>query len=498
MKKSSKIMLGSTLLLVIIMAMVAGAAWGQENTSTASAYSPQDVSVFTDYTNLPLLPNNYVFVSRPNAFGLHMPGSTAPNNPHYDYMVGSGATWIRVPFSWYLIEETLESPRQYNWGHADTHTISAQPRHGQFEFIVILGGNPDWASNLRNGPLYDPVGIDGFVDFVSAAVERYDGDGYNDAPGNPVVNYWEIYNEPDSGPNNHNPTKVAWGDDGDKYAELLEILYPVIKAANPNARLVFGGMAYDWFEEQGGPFVRSFLDDVLAAGGGDYFDIMNYHFYPAYWNNWTSPQSPGLLEKANYIKGKLASYGYPNKPFLITEAGWHSNDHPVFPSDEEIQARYVVELFTQSAAARAEAMIWYELHDPLDGRIWENGLITLGSRIPPVSPIPKNSYYVFQTAVEEIGAADFVRVLSDAETGSSTMEVFEFYDTGYGRKVYVAWLDPIHTALTRPLRLPAFTAVVRNMYDTQSWIVNDDDDGVHDGHITLTVGGGPVYIEVGT
>ena len=493
MKKSSKIILGSTLLLVIIMAMVAGAAWGQENTSTASAFTPQDVSVFTDYTNLPLLSNNYVFVSRPNAFGLQMPGNTGAANPHYEYMAGSGASWIRVPFQWKIIEPVLHNPAQYNWNSADTFTQAARPSQGGLKFIVTLGGNPDWASSLLNGPLYDPVGINAYAAFVGAAVERYDGDGIDDAPGSPVVNYWEIYNEPDRG---RYDSERRWGYDGDKYAELLEVLYPVVKAANPNAQLVFGGIAYDYFQNSdgsGGPFVRQFLDDVLAAGGGDFFDIMNFHFYPAYWWNWTSPQSPGLLEKANFIKDKLAFYGFPNKPHLITEAGWHSNYHPVIPSDEETQARYVVELFTQAFAAGSEAMVWWQLHDPLDAWIWMNGLTTLGDHSVP--PDPKPSYTAFQTAVNELGTADFHRILSDAETGSSSLEVYEFHDSIRSRTVFVAWTDPIHTTLLRPLRLPAPVAVVRNMYNV-SHAVFDGDDGTVDGYVTVGVNGSPVYIEI--
>jgi hypothetical protein len=493
MNKSSKVLLRGGILLVVVLVLVAAVAWNVQNSPVASASSPEESTLASSDVFIPLLPNNVALLTKPNILGVQMEGNTGSTNPHYDYMIGSGASWIRVTFQWKLIEPTLESPHQYNWNSGDTFTQAAQPRNGGLNFVVTLSGNPDWASNLLNGPLYDPVGIDGYAAFVAAAVERYDGDGYLDAPGGPIVNYWEIYNEPDNG---YNDSRGHWGHDGDKYAELLEVLYPVIKAANPNAQLVFGGMAYDWFEEDGGPFVRTFLDDVLAAGGGDYFDILNYHFYPAYWVNWTSPQSPGLLEKANYIEAKMASYGYANKPHIVTEAGWHSNDHPVYPSNEEQQARYVVELLTQSAATGAEAMVWISLHDPSDGRVWKNGLTTLGTQ--EVTPVPKAAYFAFQTAVEEIGTADFVRLLSDGETGSSTMEVYEFHDSSRGRKVYVAWLDPIHSVLQRSLRLPASTAVVRDIYNNSSSVVHDSADGAVDGFVTVTVGGQPVYIEVGS
>ena len=36
-----------------------------------------------------------------------------------------------------------------------------------------------------------------------------------------------------------------WGNDGDKYAAMLKAVYPAIKAANPNAKVVLGGIAYE-------------------------------------------------------------------------------------------------------------------------------------------------------------------------------------------------------------------------------------------------------------
>ena len=82
-------------------------------------------------------------------------------------------------------------------------------------------------------------------------------------------------------------------------------------------------MSYDWFEDQGGPFVREFLDDVLAAGGGDYFDVMNIHLYPAFSTNWAT-QGPGLLQKMEYVRAKMLSYSV-DKPVIVTEMGWFSN-----------------------------------------------------------------------------------------------------------------------------------------------------------------------------
>src|SRR5690606_22326628 len=142
----------------------------------------------------------------------------------------------------------------------------------------------------------------------------------DDAPGSTVVTYFEFYNEPER----FCGGTISWGADGDKYAAMLTAVYPVGKAANPNGPVVFGGIDYDWFSSvdkttrtcntngvaewpvRGGGFAIEFLDDVLAAGGGDYFDVMNFHFYELFKQNWvrfsgSHHLSIGLYEKTRYI-----------------------------------------------------------------------------------------------------------------------------------------------------------------------------------------------------
>ena len=209
----------------------------------------------------------------------------------------------------------------------------------------------------------DRSGAEPFAEFMAAVVERYDGDGEDDAPGSPVVNYWEIYNEPDGG----DPIRARygvgyWGPYGADYAQMLCVVYPAVKAANPNARIVLGGLAYDWFQEDGGPFVRAFLDDVLTAGGGHCLDALAFHYYPPFEPVW-APYGPGLSGKANYLRSKLNAYGLTNLPLLVTETGHHSNAEPSWPSTPEIQAGYVIKLFTQAIASDIPAMIWFSWTD---------------------------------------------------------------------------------------------------------------------------------------
>ncbi len=471
-----KINLVRATLLILLLAMITLLFYASQQ----PAVHAEPASIY--HTHLPIVLKNYDATLGYRLFGVQMYNDTRTTNRYYTTLVNSQATWVRVPVTWYTVEPQDVSPAQYNWSAADQALAAARPDHGSYQLIATIHGAPEWAAPGRRAPLY-PGRLPDFVEFVQALVERYDGDGYNDAPGSPVIKYWEFYNEPDANDDYFEP---GWGYHGQEYAALLAAAYPAVKAANPAAQVVFGGIAYDWFEDQNGPFVRNFLDDVLAAGGGAYFDVMNFHTYPHFAFNWTT-QGPGLLEKTEAVRATLAAYGVANKPMVITEAGWHSNNPPNNPSSPEIQARYVVELFTQSMAADIDVMIWWMLHDP-GGFYTENGLVT-STEVPQ----PKLAYYAYRTAVAQLGTAHFEYRLSDAQTGAADMEVYRFVDHTNQRLVYVAWLNPVDTTTVKTLHLWGAQATVRDIIHGNGQVVTDTDG---DGRVTIYVTGQPVYVEI--
>jgi hypothetical protein len=279
---------------------------------------------------------------------------------------------------------------------------------------------------------------------------------------------------------------------------MLKAVTPVIKAANPNAKVVFGGISYDNFiVEDGGIFVREFFDDVLAAGGGDYFDIMNLHYYPFHNHRrrWTQSDSSGLVEKIAEIQGKLAAKNL-TKELMITEIGWHSNNLNGYPSDEEYQSRYVVQLLTQAAAANAIAIIWWPLTDAGDYP-YRSGLAT-------DTNTTKASYRVYQEAVRRIGAASNLRVVIPA-TVTNDLEVYESREARTNKVQYIAWLNPIapfnaeavptfNDGVTQNWEAPGNRATLYAKDGTLIQTLNDGDDGKADGKVTVRVTRSPLYI----
>ena len=226
----------------------------------------------------------------PTPFGVQMYGSTGASARSFPHLVDSGASWVRAPIYWEQVEPANTTPSGYDWRNADR--VVGAARDGCFHMIVTHSNDPAWAAADSVLPVA-PSAFTELAEYLGALVERYDGDGIDDAPGSPVVRYWELYNEPDD----TIPMDGArWGYYGKEYAQMLAVVYPAIKAADPQAQVLLGGIAYDWYEDQDAPFFRGFLDDVLRNGGGAYFDIMNFHTYPPFAASWAT-QGPGLYEK---------------------------------------------------------------------------------------------------------------------------------------------------------------------------------------------------------
>lgn len=441
------------------------------------AAAPEDAS----QTFIPLAFSRYDPTLSPPIFGVQMYGVTTETSGYIEPMADSNATWLRIPICWECTERSNMPPVYYDWHSVDAALAAAA--FSNVKIIATITTSPAWAAPYPDGPLY-PEDREELAEFIHALVERYDGDGLYDAPGSPVVRYWEFYNEPDAA---LDAWTHGWGDNGAEYAAMLEAVYPSVKSASRDAQVVFGGISHDWFEEDGGKFVYSFLDDVLQAGGGAYFDVMNFHYYPIFSHVWAVGDGLGLLEKTEFIRQRLSDYGL-EKPFVITEAGWHSNSSGTHASTPEIQARYVVGLFVQSMAADVDAMIWWMLYDP--GGALDNGLVTA---IPNVEIKP--SFTAFRTIVDELGNTQYQRPLTDEETGNPEIEAHQFSDRPLRRTVYVAWHNPLETEEMETFHLPARNATVRDIYGN-THLVSDSDDGQADGQLTLRANGRPLYVEV--
>jgi hypothetical protein len=405
--------------------------------------------------------------------------------------------WVRVMLTWSSVQPT---PGTYNWSAYDSY-LGAVAEAG-LRPIVTIAGNPGWAAAYPCGPI-SPTHMADFTQFVDALVRRYSSSPYN-------VRHWEFYNEPDNtDPVNYGWLMGCWGGHGDDYAAMLKAVYPVVKAADPNAQVVFGGLAYDSFTDStpSGPFERRFLDDVIdpaKGNAGAYFDVMNFHFYKSFAPAWEAlrPGDKDLEAKANYLRyNKLGAYGV-TKPFICTETSMWSGDGTASTNygTDELQSRYVAQSFMRGLAANLDVVIWYCMTDY--STAWQYGLLR-----PDLSRKP--SFGAYQTVTSELPNVRFLRELTLFDTGDARIEGYEFIERGTNKRKGAVWtnVEALYLPIAFPMDAPGKAirwvemiayysngapnpGSVHIVYDGSA----DDLDHLVNSQVTISVGPNPIYV----
>lgn len=195
-------------------------------------------------------------------------------------------SWRREVFVyWNDIEETKGV---YDWSFVDQLIKDTQVDEVYMVFTLMPYANwdqdschdsnyeaefdPEKGGNLKVGK---PCDMEEYKRFLQDLVERYDGDGEEDMEGlKTPVKYWEIMNEPnmqgDSTGGAGEELKFFVGTP-QEYLDILIASYETIKATDPTAKVVQGGMA-----GMQGQFLE-FWEYVFENGGGNYMDIANIH-----------------------------------------------------------------------------------------------------------------------------------------------------------------------------------------------------------------------------
>lgn len=371
-----------------------------------------------------------------------------PHNPEQETVLtllsNSGAQIVRLnSVVWYKVEP---QEGQYNWAALRNLDFAlAELASRDIDVILIIRGTPGWAQKLYGtacGPISE-LKFQAFADFMSELVRRYSAPPYN-------VKYWELGNEPDVAPELVAADSVfgCWGDSQDPnygggyYAEMLKIVYPTIKIANPNAQVLIGGLLLDcdpYYPPEGKDCVSArFFNGILANGGADFFDIVSFHGYPPYVRNSFSMdwEFPGWKErggvvvgKINYLREVMQQYGI-HKPLFLTESSlncpeWNKlNCRPPDGQFFQAQADYLVRLFIRNWALDISGTVWYDF----EGQGWRYGGLV------GVDPsMPKLSYQAFKFMNEKLAGMVFTGEVPHHEG------IQGYVFSGDNRKTWVLW-----------------------------------------------------------
>lgn len=436
----------------------------QPSPSTPSQVSPGPTSVY-----LPSVPNGDSYASPVLPLGVQLDRLSDPILAGRTQQMG--ARWARVGVSWSTLEPSNTTADKFNWSPYDADFASAS----QYSIlpVVTISGNPSWAADTTCGPIRS-ASLQDFSSFLQALVGRYSKAPYN-------VHYWELYNEPDNvDAANHSWLGGCWGSNGTDYANMLKVAYPAIKGVDPQAQVLLGSVAYDGFTTDGGVFNKSFLDDVLSptkGNGGAYFDILGFHFYPAFRDNW-APYGTDVLGKINYLKTKEQSYGV-NKPLAVTEINMWSAAK--YGGSDTLQSDYVIEAMVRSWSAGLKFAIWFSLADWND---WGYGLLRTDLSQKP-------AYTAYRTLSAMMAGAVYSGALQIGGSPPGNVEGYTFVMPG-GRQRHVLWATD--NGIIK-VAFPGSSAVVTDKNGT-STSVADSADGAVDGRVNLSVTTSPIYVDV--
>ena len=195
-------------------------------------------------------------------------------------------------------------------------------------------------SDLQSIISYPPRDPDAFATYAGNLARRY-----------PQVQAWEVWNEPNAPFLWRPAANVA------AYVTLLEKTYRAVKAANPRATVVLGGLSPgDCASDVDAVRAAEFLNGVYQLSGGAFFDAVGYHAYG------TGKPSNWLPSALLEIRSVMDAYGNLRKPVWITEMGYYTKGQDAV--SEQIQAEYLRDARSFFAhVPYLERVYWYTLRD---------------------------------------------------------------------------------------------------------------------------------------
>ena len=269
-------------------------------------------------------------------------------------MADAGIAWARTNWAWKDLQPQVGP---FDYTHLDM-VAEIAAKHG-IKLLPILTAVPAWSStapdqlkaergNLSPVDRYRPKDAADWLHYVRNVVERYDGDGVDDAPGSPQLNDWEVWNEPNLAQFWPPSPNVA------EYLALLKSTYQAIKAANPAATVVLGGLANAGMNADGSSYLQALYD----LGGRPYFDVVSIHVY-SHPSNGLAP----IQQVVTSVRATMAINGDTNKPLWLTEIGW--SDAPNAWGGQTV-SQYDMALFLKAVYTSplpADLIFWYNFRN---------------------------------------------------------------------------------------------------------------------------------------
>ena len=238
-------------------------------------------------------------------------------------MRATGVQSVRILVPWVALQK--DRGATYDWTLVDNMVTALAAQN--MSILATLNSTPQWAVPkglpALSGPPASPAE---YAAFAGAVAKRYRG----------RISAYEIWNEPNAA------MFFAPGPDPAKFVGMLKAAYPAIKAADPAAVVVTGGLGAIVDHESVTMNAVTFLRAMYTAGAKGFFDGFGFHPYQ-YTTKFSvggwHPDAP--VNQIAGIREVMRANGDDAKKIWLTEYG-----EPSSVGGDAKQAEYVDDLLT--------------------------------------------------------------------------------------------------------------------------------------------------------
>lgn len=245
------------------------------------------------------------------------------------------------------------------------------------EHSTAPAGTPEWElthyipKNLYE-PIFDSNGTVNPDNYWALYIHRTIST-YKD-----VIKVWSVWNEPDWTPDwsatqtwtTEPPTKAQlprFGGSIYDYVRLLRITSEVAAKVDPSARVAVGGIGYPGFLSA----ILRYTDNPdggtvspdYPKKGGEYFDVVDMHYYPLYTPGTSDQGARGLIDLKDEFQATLTLAGASPKGWIVTETGAPHVAITDRPSGAEYARNYLVKAMVLAQASGIDGVDWFSLSD---------------------------------------------------------------------------------------------------------------------------------------
>lgn len=360
--------------------------------------------------------------NRTPRFGFEVDSVLLPGSPVYNRARELGANVVRINWrvSWSVMQSSQGAAIDFS-SLSDLENMLRGLSSLNIQPAIIVDDYPRWATSKPSNCA--PIRSDRFADFAEfmrQMVLRYKSPPFN-------VKLWELGNEPDVDFGSAVDSNFGcWGNKSDAafyggatYGAMLKAVAPAIRQADPEAKILIGGLLLDNNNTQvpaGEGRPESFFAGILSSGAAASFDYAAYHGYSFYDGRdidysgqalngkWVSnnPNRNGIARgKPNWLKDAMAQYG-TSKPLILNEVALVCIA-AFFPQPcttpgaafFNAQANYVAPAITRAFANGTEQVVWYTL----DGPGWNNvGLLDGDGN-------PRPAFFAYKTLIQQLAGS---------------------------------------------------------------------------------------------